>query len=191
MEYEIFVEKDSNGRVIVDFYGLDFDITDGFVNGKCHKVIFGDPIVFVLKGAEVKDEPVENSNTAEESPETHEEVSEPEHSEASEEDHNEATEEPEKHEEHPEEAIEYSPVETSGDEVADDHYVTSEEAPTEERTEESSEESSEEAVSAPVENTEVSHPSDDSNNENTPVEEDTMEYPKETEHNPETQEGEN
>jgi len=70
MEYEIFVEKDSNGRVIVDFYGLDFDITDEFVDEKCHKVIFGDPIVFVLKGAEVKDEPVENSNTAEESPVT-------------------------------------------------------------------------------------------------------------------------
>ena len=61
MEYEIFVEKDSNGRVIVDFYGLDFDITDEFVDGKCHKVIFGDPIVFVLKGAEIKEEPVENS----------------------------------------------------------------------------------------------------------------------------------
>lgn len=174
MEYEIFVEKDSNGRVIVDFYGLDFDITEEFVNGKCHKVIFGDPIVFVLKGSEAKDEPVENSNTAEESLETHEEVSEPEHSEASEEDH-------------PEEAIEYSPVETSGDEVADDHYVTSEETPTEEKTEESSEE----AVSAPVENTEVSHPSDDSNNENTPMEEDVMEDHKETEHNPGTQEGEN
>lgn len=187
MEYEIFVEKDSNGRVIVDFYGLDFDITNEFVDGRCHKVIFGDPIVFVLKGAEVKDEPVENSNTAEEPPETHEEVSEPEHSEASEEDHNEATEEPEKHEEHPEEAIEYSPVETSGNEVADDHSVTSEEAPTEEKTEESSGE----AVSAPVENTEESHPSDGSNNENTPMEEDVMEDHKETEHNPGTQEGEN
>lgn len=74
MEYEILVEKDSNGRVIVDFYGLDFDITDEFVNGKCHKVIFGDPIVFVLKN-ETKEEPVENSNTAEETPETHGEVS--------------------------------------------------------------------------------------------------------------------
>ena len=73
MEYEILVEKNINGRVIVDFYGLDFDITDEFVDGKCHKVIFGDPIVFVLKGAEAKDEPVENSNTAEEVSETHEE----------------------------------------------------------------------------------------------------------------------
>ena len=72
MEYEILVEKDSNGRVIVDFYGLDFDITDEFVNGKCHKVIFGDPIVFVLKGAEVKDETVENSNSEPEHPEVHE-----------------------------------------------------------------------------------------------------------------------
>ena len=67
MEYEILVEKDSNGRVIVDFYGLDFDITDEFVDGKCHKVIFGDAIVFVLMGAD-KDETVENSNNAEESP---------------------------------------------------------------------------------------------------------------------------
>ena len=61
MEYEILVEKNSNGRVIVDFYGIDFDITDEFVNGKCHKVIFGDQIVFVLKGTETKEEPVENS----------------------------------------------------------------------------------------------------------------------------------
>ena len=77
MEYEILVEKNSNGRVIVDFYGIDFDITDEFVNGKCHKVIFGDQIVFVLlKGAETKEEPVENSNTTEETPETHEEVPE-------------------------------------------------------------------------------------------------------------------
>lgn len=174
MEYEILVEKDSNGRVIVDFYGLDFDITDEFVDGKCHKVIFGDPIVFVLKDAEVKDESVENSNTAEESPETYEEVSEPDHSEASKEDHNEITKESEEHEdsEHSGEVLEYSPVETSGDEVADDHSVTSEEAPAEEKTEES-------------------HPSDDSNNENTPMEEDVMEDHKETEHNPETQEGEN
>ena len=35
MEYEILVEKDSNGRVIVDFYGLDFDITNEFVDGRC------------------------------------------------------------------------------------------------------------------------------------------------------------
>ena len=188
MEYEIFVEKDSNGRVIVDFYGLDFDITEEFVNGKCHKVIFGDPIVFVLKGAE-KDEPVKNSNTAEEISETHEGVPESENSEASEEDHKEATKEPEEHEEleHSGEVPEHSPVETSEDEVADDHSVTSEEAPAEERAEESSEE----AVSALVENTEVSHPSDDSNNENAPVEEDVIEDPKETEHNPETKEGEN
>lgn len=60
MEYEVHVERDQNGRVIVDFYGLDFDITDEFVNGKCHKVIFGDPIVFVLKD-ETKEGPVENS----------------------------------------------------------------------------------------------------------------------------------
>ena len=189
MEYEIFVDKDSNGRVIVDFYGLDFDITNEFVDGKCHKVIFGDPIVFVLKEAEVKDEPVKNSNTAEESPETHEGTTEPDHSEASKEDHNEITKESEEHKEseHSEEVLEHSPVETSVDEVADDHSVTSEEAPAEEKTEESSEE----AVSAPVENTEESHPSDDSNNENTPMEEDVMEDHKETEHNPETQEGEN
>ena len=130
MEYEILVEKDSNGRVIVDFYGLDFDITDEFVNGKCHKVIFGDPIVFVLKGAEVKDETVENSNTAEESPETPGENSEPEHPEVHEEKHDEATEEPEVHEEleHSEEAIEYSPVETSEDESANNHTETTEEA---------------------------------------------------------------
>nr|DAJ33760.1 MAG TPA: hypothetical protein [Caudoviricetes sp.] len=166
MEYEILVEKDSNGRVIVDFYGLDFDITEEFVNGKCHKVIFGDPIVFVLKEAEAKDEPVENSNTVEEVSETHEEIPEREHSG---------------------EVPEHSPVETPGDEVADDHSVTSEEAPAEEKTEESSEG----PVSAPVENTEESHSSDDSNNENTPMEEDVMEDHKETEHNPETQEGEN
>lgn len=186
MEYEILVEKDSNGRVIVDFYGLDFDITDEFVDGKCHKVIFGDPIVFVLKEAEVKDEPVENSNTAEESPELHEEVSGPEHSEVSEETHNETTKEPEEHEEseHSGEVLEHSPIETSGDEVVDDHSVTSEEAYAGEKIEE-------DPISAPVENTEVSRPSDDSNNENTPVEEDAMEYPKETEHNPETREGEN
>ena len=173
MEYEILVEKDSNGRVIVDFYGLDFDITNEFVDGRCHKVIFGDPIIFVLKGAEVKDETVENSNTAE----------------TSEEDHNETTKEPEEHEEleHSGEVPEHSPVETPGDEVADDHSVTSEEAPAEEKAEESSEET----VSALVENTEVSHPSDDSNNENAPVEEDVIEDPKETEHNPETKEGEN
>ena len=127
MEYEILVEKDVNGRVIVDFYGLDFDITEEFINGKCHKVIFGDPIVFVLKGAEAKDEPVENSNTAEESPETHEEVSESERSEVSEEDHNETTKEPEEHEEsaHSEEVIEYSPVEEHSTEDTDNHAGTS------------------------------------------------------------------
>lgn len=143
MEYEILVEKDSNGRVIVDFYGLDFDITDEFVDGECHKVIFGDPIVFVLKGAEVKDEPVENSNTAEESPETHEEVSEPERSEVSEEDHNETTKEPEEHEEsaHPEEVIEYSPVEEHSTEDTDNHAGNSEKVHTEEKIEGSSEES--------------------------------------------------
>ena len=181
MEYEILVEKDSNGRVIVDFYGLDFDITDEFVSGKCHKVIFGDPIVFVLKGAEAKDESVENSNTTEESPETHEENSEPEHPEVA--------EEPEKHEEleHSEETIEYSPVETSEDESANNHTETTEEAHSEEKPVENSEE----PVVAPVENTEASHPLDDSNNENVPVEKDVMEDPKEAEHNPETQEGEN
>lgn len=186
MEYEILVEKDSYGRVIVDFYGLDFDITDEFVNGKCHKVIFGDPIVFVLKGAEVKDEPVESSNTVEEVSETHEEIPEPKHSEASEEKHNEATEESETHEEsaHSEDAIEYSPVEEHSIEDTDNHAGTSEEAHADEKIEE-------DPISAPVENTEVSHPSDDSNNENAPVEEDVMEDHKETEHNPETKEGEN
>lgn len=115
MEYEILVEKDSNGRVIVDFYGLDFDITDEFVNGECHKVIFGDPIVFVLKGAEAKGESVENSNTAEE-PEKHEE---PEHSE---------------------EAIEHPPIESSGPEATDNHVGTSEEAHTDEKPVENPEE---------------------------------------------------
>lgn len=112
MEYEILVEKDSNGRVIVDFYGLDFDITDEFVNGKCHKVIFGDPIVFVLKGAEIKDEPVENSNTAGEVSETHEESV------------------------HSEDAIEYSPVEEHSTEDTDNHAGTSEEAHADEKIEE-------------------------------------------------------
>lgn len=163
MEYEILVEKDSNGRVIVDFYGLDFDITEEFVNGKCHKVIFGDPIVFVLKEAEAKDEPVENSNTAEEPPETHEESV------------------------HSEDAIEYSPVEEHSTEDTDNHAGTSEETHADEKTEKAPEE----AVSTPVENTEASHPSDNSNNESAPVEEDAMEDPKEAEHNPETQEGEN
>lgn len=141
MEYEILVEKDSNGRVIVDFYGLDFDITDEFVNGKCHKVIFGDPIVFVLKD-ETKEGPVENSSTVEETPETHGEVPEPEHPEVSEEKHDEATEEPEVHEEleHSEEAIEHSPVETSDTEAADNHVGTSEETHADEKTEGSSEE---------------------------------------------------
>ena len=74
MEYEVQVAKNEEGRVIVNFYGIDFDITDEFVDGKCHKVIFGDPIVFVLKGEEVHENPVENSNSAEESPEKHEET---------------------------------------------------------------------------------------------------------------------
>lgn len=146
MEYEILVEKDSNGRVIVDFYGLDFDITDEFVNGKCHKVIFGDPIVFVLKD-ETKEGPVENSSTVEETPETHGEFPEPEHPEVSEEKHDEATEEPEKHEEHPEEAIEYSTVETTENESADKHTETTGEA----HSEEKSVENSEEPVVAPEE----------------------------------------
>ena len=142
MEYEILVEKDSNGRVIVDFYGLDFDITDEFANGKCHKVIFGDPIVFVLKESETKDGSVENSNTAEESPETHEGTTEPEHPEASEEKHDEATEESEVHEEleHSEGTIEYSPVEITEDESADNHTETTEEAHSEEKPVENSEE---------------------------------------------------
>jgi hypothetical protein len=135
MEYEILVEKNSNGRVIVDFYGIDFDITDEFVNGKCHKVIFGDQIVFVLKGAEIKEELVENSNTTEETSETHEEVPEPEHPEAPEEKHDETTEESEKHDEpeHSEEAIEYSPVETPEAEATDNHVGTSEEVHNEEK----------------------------------------------------------
>lgn len=149
MEYEILVEKNSNGRVIVDFYGIDFDITDEFVNGKCHKVIFGDQIVFVLKGTETKEEPVENSNIPEESTETHEEVSEPEHPEVPEEKHDEATEESEKHEEseHSEEAIEYSPVETPEAEATDNHVGTSEEVHAEEKPVENSEE----PVAAPEE----------------------------------------
>lgn len=179
MEYEILVEKDSNGRVIVDFYGLDFDITEEFVNGKCHKVIFGDPIVFVLKGAEVKDESVENLNTAEESPETHEGTTEPEHPEASEEKHDEATEYPEKHDEPSEE--------TQPDNDSQQGFsegTTHEESPAAEAEQHESEQ--------PVENTsEENHTPDDSNNENTPAEEDVMKDPKETEHNPETQEGEN
>ena len=135
MEYEILVEKNSNGRVIVDFYGIDFDITDEFVNGKCHKVIFGDQIVFVLKGAEIKEEPVENSNTTEEIPETHEETPEPEHPEAPEEKHDEAAEEPEKHDEseHPEEAVEHSPVETPEADATDNNVGTSEEVHVEEK----------------------------------------------------------
>lgn len=135
MEYEVQVERDQNGRVIVDFYGLDFDITDEFVNGKCHKVIFGDPIVFVLKD-ETKEGPVENSNTIEETPEAHEE-----NSEDTEEKHDEATEEPEVHEEseHPEEVIEYSPVEEHSTEDADNHVGASEETHAEEKTEGSSE----------------------------------------------------
>lgn len=142
MEYEIFVEKDSNGRVIVDFYGLDFDITDEFVDGKCHKVIFGDPIVFVLKGAEIKEEPVENSNTIEDSPETHGELSESEHPEGPEEKHDEATDGSEAHEEseHPEEVIGYSPVEEHSTEDADNHVGASEETHAEEKPVENSEE---------------------------------------------------
>ena len=141
MEYEILVEKDNNGRVIVDFYGIDFDITDEFVNGKCHKVIFGDQIVFVLKGAEIKEELVENSNTTEEISETHEEVPEPEHPEAPEEKHDEATEAPEKHDEpeHSEEAVEYSPVETPEAEGTDNNVGTSEEVHAEEKPVENSE----------------------------------------------------
>ena len=81
MEYEILVEKNSNGRVIVDFYGIDFDITDEFVNGKCHKVIFGDQIVFVLKGAETKEEPVENSEEPIVAPEEEHAPAEPEEAE--------------------------------------------------------------------------------------------------------------
>lgn len=142
MEYEILVEKNSNGRVIVDFYGIDFDITDEFVNGKCHKVIFGDQIVFVLKGAEIKEELVENSNTTEETSETHEEVPEPEHPEVSEEKHDEATEAPEKHDEseRSEEAVEHSPVEAPEPEATDNHVGTSEEVHNEERPVENSEE---------------------------------------------------
>lgn len=142
MEYEILVEKNSNGRVIVDFYGIDFDITDEFVNGKCHKVIFGDQIVFVLKGAEIKEELVENSNTTEETSETHEEVPEPEHPETPEEKHDETTEAPEKHDEpeHPEEVIEHSPAETSEPEDTDNHVGTSEEVHAEEKPVENSEE---------------------------------------------------
>ena len=141
MEYEILVEKDNNGRVIVDFYGIDFDITDEFVNGKCHKVIFGDQIVFVLKGAEIKEEPVENSNTTEETPETHEEIPEPEHPEAPEEKHDEATEESEKHDEpeHSEETVEHSPAETPEPEGTDNHAGTSEEVHTEGKPVENSE----------------------------------------------------
>nr|DAO14316.1 MAG TPA: hypothetical protein [Caudoviricetes sp.] len=137
MEYEVQVERDQNGRVIVDFYGLDFDITNEFVNGKCHKVIFGDPIVFVLKN-ETKEEPVENSNTAEETPETHGEVPESEHPE----EYDEVAEEPEKHEEseHPEEVIEYSPVEEHSTEDADNHVGASEETHAEEKPVENSEE---------------------------------------------------
>lgn len=142
MEYEILVEKNSNGRVIVDFYGIDFDITDEFVNGKCHKVIFGDQIVFVLKGTEIKEGPVENSNTTEETPETHEEVSEPEHPEVYEEKHDEVVEEPEKHDEpeHPEETVEYSPVETPKAEATDNNVGTSEEVHVEEKPVENPEE---------------------------------------------------
>lgn len=179
MEYEIFVEKDSNGRVIVDFYGLDFDITNEFVNGKCHKVIFGDPIVFVLKGVEVKDKLVENSNTAEESPETHEGITEPEHPETSEEKHDDATEESEKHGEPSEETQPNNDSQQGASEG-----TTHEESPAAEAEQHESEQ--------PVENaSEENHAPDGSNNENTPAEEDVMKDPKETEHNPETQEGEN
>lgn len=139
MEYEILVEKNSNGRVIVDFYGIDFDIIDEFVNGKCHKVIFGDQIVFVLKGTETKEEPVENSNATEG---THEETPEPEHPEASEEKHDEVVEEPEKHDEpeHSEEVIEYSPVEEHSVDATDNNVGTSEEVHVEEKPVENPEE---------------------------------------------------
>lgn len=179
MEYEILVEKDSNGRVIVDFYGLDFDITNEFVDGKCHKVIFGDPIVFVLKGAEAKEKPVENSNTVEELPETHEGITEPEHPESSEEKHDDATEEPEKHDERSEET---QPNNDSQQGVSEG--TTHEESPVAEAEQHEPEQ--------PAENTsEENYTPDDSNNENTPAEEDVIKDPKETEHNPETQEGEN
>ena len=184
MEYEVQVERDQNGRVIVDFYGLDFDITDEFVNGKCHKVIFGDPIVFVLKN-ETKEEPVENSNTAEETPETHGEVPETEHPE----EHDEVAEEPEKHDEpvvgtgsSVESSEETQPNNDSQQGVSEG--TTHEESPVAEAEQHEPEQ--------PAENTsEENHTPDDSNNENTPAEEDVMKDPKEAEHNPETQEGEN
>lgn len=178
MEYEVQVERDKNGRVIVDFYGLDFDITDEFVNGKCHKVIFGDPIVFVLKD-ETKEGPVENSSTVEETSGIHTEVPESEHSETSEEKHNEATGEPEKHDESSEET---QPNNDSQQGVSEG--TTHEESPVAEAEQHEPEQ--------PAENTsEENHTPDDSNNENTPAEEDVMKDPKEAEHNPETQEGEN
>lgn len=48
MEYEVLVDKNEEGRIIVNFYGIDFDITDEFVDGKCKKTIFGDRYIFVL-----------------------------------------------------------------------------------------------------------------------------------------------
>lgn len=62
MEYEVPVAKNEEGRVIVNFYGIDFDITDEFVDSKCKKTIFGDRYVFILevKKEEKTDKPVEN-----------------------------------------------------------------------------------------------------------------------------------
>lgn len=122
MEYEVQVERDQNGRVIVDFYGLDFDITNEFVNGKCHKVIFGDPIVFILKD-ETKEGPVENSSTVEETSEIHMEVPEPEHSEASEEKHDENTGEPEKHEESPVAEVEQHEPEQPAENTPEENHT--------------------------------------------------------------------
>ena len=66
MEYEVQVEKDQNGRVIVNFYGIDFDITDEFVDGKCRKTIFGDRYLFILeeRKEEKTDKPVENAESS-------------------------------------------------------------------------------------------------------------------------------
>ena len=185
MEYEVQVERDQNGRVIVDFYGLDFDITDEFVDGKCHKVIFGDPIVFVLKD-ETKEGAVENP---EETHESHEETPEPEHPEAPEEKHDEATEEPEKHDE-PVGDTESSVEPSEETQLNNDSQqgasegTTHEEPPVVEAEQHESEQ--------PVENTsEENHTPDDSNNENTPAEEDIIKDPKLAEPSPKTQEGEN
>lgn len=63
MEYEVQVAKNEEGRVIVNFYGIDFDITDEFVDGKCKKTIFGDRYIFVLdkQKEEKTNEYVENA----------------------------------------------------------------------------------------------------------------------------------